>query len=321
MYYATGPPPSVRPLNATVGVDSVYLQIKGINKIDVDRFCISHGLKYGEYKRKDYHTEWKIFLAGGQPITVIFHFNSKTTTLQIGGLMNYSMSGGDAHMFIRNLMRTFLDRRIQISGLDFAVDTKMVSAPYQGELRKEVELDRGTIYYNNPNNTVFTVYDKALKLGIYSNPLIRFELRLRQELGRWKVNDFMSSRNSLEKLAVKINKEMNEGLHTYAHDTNTSFSLAPFNIVKVLEDFIEFLWGGNIPPIKDHHKVRQALEARDAFFTWMKAHRIANPKRIDAYAKGKRAAMQKEIGIGHTAFRKAVIFYEGINNFKISTWA
>ncbi len=33
MYYATGPPPSVRPLNATVGIDSVYLQIKGINKM------------------------------------------------------------------------------------------------------------------------------------------------------------------------------------------------------------------------------------------------------------------------------------------------
>jgi len=321
MYYTTGPPPSVKPSNATVGIDSVYLQIKGINKIDVDRFCISHGLKYGEYKRKKYHTEWKIFLAGGQPITVIFHFNSKTTTLQIGRLMDYSISGGDAHKFIRNLMRTFLDRRIQISGLDFAIDTNMVPAPYQGELRKEIKLSGSTIYYNKPNNTVFSVYDKARQMGIYSTPLIRFELRLRQELGRWKVNDFMSRSNSLGKLATKINKEMGEGLHTYAHDTNTSFSLVPLNMIKVLEDFVEFLWGGEIPILQDHHKVRQALEARDAFFTWMKAHRIANPKRINTYTKGKRAAMQEEIGIGHTAFRKAVIFYEGINNFKISTWA
>jgi len=317
MNYTTGPPPSVRPLNATVGIDSVYLQIKGINKIDLDRFCRDIGLKYTNSNKGTYQTQWKIFLAGGKPITVIYHFSSKTTTLQIGGLMDYSISGGDAHVFTRNLMRTFLDRRIQISGLDFAIDTNMVPVPYQGELRKEVKLCRSTIYYNKPYNTVFTVYDKALKMEIYSTPLIRFELRLCQELGRWKVNDFMSNSNSLGKLATKINKEMGEALHTYAHDTNTSFSLVPFNAVKILEYFVEFLHGGKIPPIHDHHKIRQALNARDTFFAWMKANRIANPKRINAYAKGRRAAIQSEIGVDPKTFKKAVSFYEGIPNFKI----
>ncbi len=321
MYYATGPPPSVRPLNATVGIDSVYLQIKGVNKIDLDRFCRNFGLKYTDADKGKYQSQWKIFLAGGQTITVIFHFTSKTTTFQIGRLMDYSISGGDPHKLIQNLIQTFFDRRIQISGLDFAVDTKMVSAPYQGRLRKEVKLVKSTIYYNKPNNTTFTIYDKALKMGIYSIPLIRFELRLRQVLGRWRVNDFINNRQSLEKLARKIDNEINEGLHAYTYDTKTSFSFIPFNTVKVLEDFIEFLQGGNIPPIKDHHKVRQALEARDTFFSWMRAQRIADPKRINAYAKGKRAAVQAKIGVDPKTFKKAVKFYEGIPNFQISTWA
>ena len=317
MNYTTGPPSSVKPSNATVGIDSVYLQIKGVNKIDLDRFCRDIGLKYTNSSKGTYQTQWKIFLAGGKPITVIYHFSSKTTTLQIGGLMDYSISGGDAHVFTRNLMRTFLDRRIQISGLDFAVDTNMVSTPYQGDLRKEVKLCGSTIYYNKPNNTVFSVYDKARQMGIYSRPLIRFELRLRRELGRWKVNDFMRRSNSLGKLAAKINKRMDESLHTYAHDTNTSFSLVPFNTVNVLEDFVDFLYGGEIPQINDHHKIRQALNARDTFFAWMKANRIANPKRIDAYAKGRRASIQAEIGVDPKTFKKAVSFYEGIPNFKI----
>lgn len=321
MYYATGPPPSVRPLNATVGIDSVYLQIKGVNKIDLDRFCRDFGLKYTNTDKGKYQSQWTIFLEGGQPITMIYHFNSKTTTLQIGGLMDYSISGGDPHKFIQNLMQTFSERRIQISGLDFAVDTKMVAAPYQGELRKEVKLDRGTIYYNKPHKTVFTVYDKALQMGIYSIPLIRFELRLRQALGRFRVNDFINNRQSLEKLAVKIDNEMNAMLHIYACDTNTSFSLVPFNTVRVLENFIEFIQGGSIPPIRDHHKVRQALDARDTFLTWMRVHRIADPKRINAQAKGNREGVQAKIGIDPKTFKKAVKFYEGIPNFKISKWA
>ena len=321
MNYTNGPPPLVKPLSTTVGIDSVYLQIRGINKIDVDRFCRDSILKYGDSKKGKYQTEWKIFLAGGQPITVIYHFSSKTTTFQVGGLMNYSISGGDAHKLIQNLIQTFHDRRIQISGIDFAIDTKMISVPYQRELREEVKLVKGTIYYNKSYKTVFSVYDKALQMGIYSIPLIRFELRFRRALGQWKVNDFINNRQSLKKLAEKIDNEMNESLQTYTFDTNTSFSLAPFNTVKALEDFIEFIQGGDIPSITDYHKVRQALAARDTFFTWMKAHRIADPKRINTYAKGKREAVQTEIGIDPKTFKKAVEFYEGIPNFKISTWA
>lgn len=321
MNYANGPPPSVRPFKTTVGIDSVYLQIKGINKSDVDRFCRDSVLKYGDYKKGKYQTEWKIFLAGGQPITVIYHFSSKTTTFQVGRLMNYTINGDDQHLFMQRLMCYFSDRKISISGLDYCMDIKRTCLPFLGTTRKEVKLHSSAIYYNNPYQTVFSVYDKALQMGIYSIPLLRFELRLRTKLGQWKVKDFIENRHSLVKLAFKIDEQIDRSLAIYADDTQSPFVLATHNTTQVLENFVAFLQGGRIPPINDHHKVRQSLAARDTFLTWMKARRIADPKRINTYTKGIRGAVQAEIGIDPKTFKKAVKFYEGIPNFRISTWA
>ena len=85
----------------TVGIDSVYLQFNGINKMDADRFCSEYELVWKEKVNESKHTrKWIIFLAGGQPITVKYHYASKTTTFQVGRLMDYSTKEGEQHRFV-----------------------------------------------------------------------------------------------------------------------------------------------------------------------------------------------------------------------------
>ena len=301
----------------TVGIDSVYLQFKGVNKLDTDRFCLEYGLHWEEKKKSDHTRKWIIFLAGGQPITAVYHYRSKITTFQVGRLMDYSTNEGEQHRFVQELVHHFSGLELLISGLDVAVDTKLPWQKFRRKLREGMKIYDSSIYYNENYKTVFLIYSKSQQLGIYSTQLTRFELRLRYKLGQWKVKTFTSDKGSLLKLISKIEEGFRIAIQKYCEDTKIKIQLK-FNLNETIENFVAFLHGDSWKAMKDHHKVRQALEKRDKFFNWMKKHRIANPNRINIYVKCRREEMQKEIGIGSTAFKKAVNFYMGISNFKIS---
>jgi len=191
MNYILGPP-SVKRLSTSVGVDSVYLQIKGINKFDVDRFCSHVGLEAKKTEGDDYQRKWKINLTGDQSITVTYHLRWKTVTFQIGRLMDYSINGSQQHRFAQDLMQYFSNRPITVARIDFAIDVRKPMDPFFGSHREEVSTKESTVYYNQPYQTVFTIYDKAEQIGIYSCPLTRFELRLKYKLSQWKVKDLVN---------------------------------------------------------------------------------------------------------------------------------
>ncbi len=313
--------PPTRKLKSSVGIDSIFLQFKGVYKSDIDHFCREMSLSYKGNEQGKYIRKWTIFLTGGQPITVVYHFKSKTTTFQIGKLMNYSRNLNDQHRFLQQLMRHNSDKKMQISGLHFAVDVKepISSLVIKSNLDLKSEKPVGsTVYFNRPNGTVFTVYDKGTQMQIYSTTLTRFELRLEQQLRQWKVQDFTENRKSLEKLASKIERYFEEAIGIYTVDRRTHLALDTGNVVKTIEDFIALLHGGSLPEIKDHFKVYRALQARDSFLTWMIDNRIKYPKDINTFVKGKKAACLRELGLDHKTFNKAVQFYKGIPNFKIS---
>lgn len=304
----------------SIGIDSVHLQFKGINKFDVDRFCRESKIRYeteGEWNK--YQRKWHIFLAGGQPVTVVFHFASKNITFEIGKLMNYSIDLKEQHRFSQDLMRVFSDSPVQVSRLDVAVDIKNDLVTRGGPMSTVVG---STHYYNDQaTGTVFVCYDKASQLGIYSTPLTRYELRFTKELGQCKVKNFIDDRNSMVKLAVKIDKEFTKHVKIHTNHRCDTFRLSHTHIEKVLEDFIAFLHGGEIPRFKDHFKVRQALLKRDEFLEFMKQNGIDKAEDINMFAKGRRSAIQNELGLDPKTFKKAVNFYKGIPNFKVSSYA
>ncbi len=313
--------PPTRKLKSSVGIDSIFLQFKEVYKSDVDLFCEELGLSYKGNKRGKYTRKWTIFLEGGQPITVVYHFKSKTTTFQIGKLMNYSRSLNDQHEFLQRIMSHYSDKKMQVSGLHFAVDVKepIGSLLLKSNLKLKSENPVGsTIYFNRPNGTVLTMYDKGTQMKIYSTSLTRFELRLAIQLGQWKVKDFAENRQSFENLASKVEKDFDETIEIYSMMGRTHFKLNTEDVKKVLENFIAFLHGGCLPEVRDHFKVYQALQARDHFLTWMTNNRIKSAKEINSFVKGKKAVCQKALGIDHKTFNKAVQFYKGIPNFKIA---
>ena len=99
-----------------------------------------------------------------------------------------------------------------------------------------------------------------------------------------------------------------------------TFYLSQTDIEKVLEDFIAFLHGGEIPKFKDHFKVRHAVSKRDKFLEFMKQHGIKKAEDINIFSKGRRSAIQNEIDMDPKTFKKAVNFYKGIPNFKVSSY-
>ena len=313
--------PPTRKLKSSVGIDSIFLQFKEVYKSDVDQFCRGLGLSYKENERGKHTRKWTIFLTGGQPITVVYHFKSKTTTFQIGKLMNYSRNLNDQHRFLQQLMRYNSDKKMQISGLHFAVDVKehisslVLKSNLKLKSEKRVET---TVYFNRPYGTVFTMYDKGAQMKVYSTTLTRFELRLEMQLGQWKVKDFMENRKSLDKLASKIERYFEVDIGVYTVDRRTHLALDTGNVVKTIEDFIALLHGGSLPEIKDHFKVYRALQARDSFLTWMIDNRIKHPKDISPFVKGKKAECLQQLGLDHKTFNKAVQFYKGIPNFKVA---
>ncbi len=308
-------------LKASVGVDSVFLQFRKVYKRDVDLFCQDLGLSYGDSKRGEYTRRWEIFLAGGQPISVVYHLSSKTMTFQVGRLMNYTRNPDDQHRFLQALMCRYADKPMKVSRLDFSVDIKEPTDSFILKSRQELESKRNvgsTVYFNSSNGTVFTVYDKAAQLKIYSTTLTRFELRLKQQLAQWKVEDFTENRESLEKLASKIEHHFKNGISLCSISGKRELVLAIGNIAGTLEDFIAFLHGGELPALKDHFKIVNAIANRDAFISWMKTYGLKTIDDVKRYIKGRRQSVYDEIQITHMTFNKALSYYEGIYNFKVS---
>ena len=307
-------------IKSTVGVDSVWLRLSGINKNDIDRFCSRWKLAYGDNKKWKYTRTWKIFLAGGHPISAVYHFSSKTTTLEVGGIMNYSTTLSDKHKLLQQIMSEFSDRKISVARLDISVDIKeplsklTISSKVDLHSLKTVNT---TLYHNRKNGSVLCIYDKAVQMQIYSTSLTRFELRLNNQLRNWKVEDVLDSSASLDKLALKIQNDFKENIEVSLLDGRSIVHLDTTSIAKVLENFVTFMRGDTNLKFKDHFKISNALTGRDKFKEWMLQNNIKSAEKIDLFVKGRKASCLKGLGLNHETFNKAVKFYKGIPNFKV----
>ena len=308
-------------LKTCVGVDSVHMQIKGINWSDVVRFCQERGLAYKLRERTEYGKRWTIFLAGGQPISVAYHTSSKSMTFEVGGLMNYTTHLCEQHIFLQQLVQDFSEHTINIPSIDMAVDIKepvnRLTIEDSAPLRSTNEVNE-TTYYNRSNGSVLCVYNKALQMGLFSTTLSRLEIRFpRHLMRRWKLQDFMDNRKSLERLARKVESVYREEVVLTTIDKKHRLKLDLGDTVTTLEAFVAFLQGDKPPAVKDHFKVAQAVQYRDRFFCWLSHHSIKDIADVDKFVKGRKAEMLEELGFDHKTFNKAVKFYKGIPNFKI----
>lgn len=298
-------------LKSSVGIDSVHIQIKGINKYDLDRFRKEYGMKYDENGINKYTRKWKIFLAGGQPITVSYHFRSKSITFQIGKLLNYSKILCEQHIFAQNLVQFFSSYEINISRLDYAVDVKEPLAVLSIESKADDISEKivATTRYFNMSGSTFCIYDKALQLKIHSTSLTRIELRLSGKMGYWRVKNFMEDRKQLLKLSDKVTEQF-ETIRISSMSGN-ALLIDIGNPLRILEEFIAFLQGDSLPKTKDPFKIRQAIQTKDKFLSWVKGHGLKDSREINRYVKGHKEKHMKEIGIDHKTFNKAVNFYRG----------
>lgn len=323
---STAPSLVERPMYATVGIDSVYLQYWGLNKFDVMRFAKRYNLIYSEITGSDYMRKWKITLAGKHSITVVYHFSSKTLTFQIGGLMNYSICMNSQHHFAQNLMSYFSQSKVKISRIDVAFDVKKNWDEFLMDRHVHSKQIMGfcqsSVYFNGKNKTKLLVYDKANQMGIYSTVLTRFELRIEQQLSSWDVQDIFDSKESLQKLSRKITEELNVNTSIYSVDMKVKYIFKYDSIEKVLLNFVGFLHGGQLPPLKDYHKIRQALAAKHKFLKWMHKNRLT-AKSIAKFLKkrgerGIKGKVLEVLGMESRTFDKAVEFYKGNPKFKFS---
>ena len=310
-------PPRV--LKSTVGIDSIHLRIYGVNKKDIDRFCSRWKLAYGNNKKGEHKRTWKIFLAGGQPISVHYHFSSKTTTFQIGRLMNYSRILCEQHKLLQRLISDFQDRKIHVSAIDISVDIKeplsRLSVCSNIDLMSIEKVDT-TLYHNRKNGSVLCVYDKAVQMQIYSTSLTRIELRFSNNLKNWKVEDLLYNKASLDKFAQKVKYEFVENIEVSLLNAGTCLHLDVKDITVVLENFVAMLHGATLI-YKDPFKVSYAIEARDRLKCWMKRHRLKTIDAVEGFVKGSKAMYLEEVGLDHKTFNKAMKFYEGIPNFRV----
>jgi hypothetical protein len=308
------------PVKYTAGIDSIHLRFRGINKFDIDGFCKTYFLRYEEKKGKSqYQQEWLIFLAGGQPITVRYHFSSKTTTFEIGRLMNYSRKIQDQHHFLQNILYHFRERKMTVSRLDFAVDVKHPTV-FKSTVDTSDFVKHKTTCYHNSNGRTFTIYNKAMQLKLYSiEHLTRYELRLGKKLSSWGVDNFIDNRESLLSLVEKAEKLFVKEYLLYCEHCSLvmlSTNLYP-EFLDILENFIGFIQGDKHPAIKDHHKITIALEKRDAFMAWMSTNGLSTINDAKKHIKGQKQVVCREIGISDKTLAKILSVYGGIPNFKV----
>lgn len=311
---------SIVSLKASVGVDSFNFQVKGVNNQDVVRMCQALKLKYGDMKLEEHRRVWKIFLAGGQPITAVYHFKSKSTIFQIGKLMNYSKKMCDQHYFVQDVVHYFSSRPVYISKIDISVDinTPLALLDVQSNVPVVVKTVGTTTYHNRKNNdSVLCIYDKAAQMQIYSTPLTRFELRLNGKMGQWKVKDLLENNHSLTKLATKILDDFTNNILIRIGGKQYNFAIDVTDVKSALENFVGLAHGDNIK-FKDHFRIEKAIKDRDNFFSWMKSHKLFSIEKVKPFVKGKKQQYLKEVNLENRTFNKAVRFYKGIPNFKLS---
>lgn len=310
-------PPDV--LKSNVGIDSVHLRIYGVNKIDIDRFCSRWKLRYGNNKKGNHKRTWEVYLASGQTISVHYHFSSKTTTFQIGRLMNYSKILCDQHKLLQRLISDFQDRKMYISAIDISVDIKeplSILSVYSNVDLRSIKKKNTTLYHNRKNGSVLCVYDKAVQMQIYSTSLTRTELRLSNHLKNWKVEDLLYNIASRDKLAQKVKYEFTENIEVSLLNDGTRLHLDVNDIDVVLKNFVAMLQGATFI-YKDPFKVSLAIQDRDKFKRWMKRHRVKTVDAVKRLVKGSKAMYLEEIPLNNKTFNKAMNAYEGITNFKV----
>ncbi|MEA3228784.1 MAG: hypothetical protein U9P38_06915, partial [Campylobacterota bacterium] len=163
------------------------------------------------------------------------------------------------------------------------------------------------------NGHTLIAYDKSSHLKIFSTNLTRIELRLTTQLASWNVKNFMSDKNSYDKLVGKIEHYFQERMRLYSNDRLTRY-IINMDIKSALGDFIAFVHG-DVYKYKDHFRVEEAINKRDTFFDWMKTNKLT-PKKMNNFVKGRRAAVCLDLGFSSKTFKKAVNFYKAIPNFK-----
>ena len=135
---------------------------------------------------------------------------------------------------------------------------------------------------------------------------------------RWRLQDFSENRKSLERLAGKIESVYMDEVALYTIDKKHRLKLDLGDMVSTLVSFVAFLHGDRLPVVKDHFKIKQAVLRRDRFFNWMSYHGIKEIADVSAFVKGRKAELLEELGFDHKTFNRALDFYRGIPNFKIS---
>lgn len=315
-----------RPMYATVGIDSVYLQYLGLNKFDVMRFAKKYNLIYSEMKKLNHTRKWKVALAGKHSIIVIYHFSSKTLTFQIGGLMNYSIDRSPQHQFAQDLVSYFAQSKVKISRIDIAFDVKKNWDEFLMDRSVRSKQTMGfcesSVYFNGKNKTKLVVYDKAVQMGIFSTVLTRFELRIEQQLSSWDAQEIFDSRESLQKLSSKITEELNVHTSIYSVDMKVKYIFKYDSIEQVLLNFVGFLHGGQLPVFKDHNKVLQALVFKEKFLKWMHENKLT-AKGVAKFLKkrgerGIKGRVLEEIGMDTRTFDKGEKFFKANPKFKFS---
>ena len=306
-------PPILETLKATVGIDSIHISIK-MNKYDLERFCKDNDYVYKEKKSSNYQRIWLLVLTDGEPITATYHFRSKTIKFEIGNLLNYS-TNFHRHEFIQKLFSYFFDREFTLRRIDIAVDiNKKRDDLMIKNLSKNLSKQRvKATTYDNAKAHVFIAYDKSDQLKIFSTDLCRLEWRVATQLTSWKVNDCLSNKDSFDKLVKKVDEHFRNKIEIYSNDGLTQY-IPNIDIESVLTDFIAFAQGDDYK-YKNHFRIKEAIEKRDRFFTWMNENKLT-PTKVNRFVKGRRAAVYKEIGLDDETFKKAVNFYKAIRNFK-----
>ena len=326
MKQINAPPILERALNATVGIDSVYLQYKGINRFDLMRFVKEFGLIYFKGKGFKHTREWKVALAGKHSITVVYHYSSKTLTFQIGGFMNYNTTLSPQHQFAQNVMSHFSQQEVKISRVDVSFDVKDSWDTFLPD-RKNTSAQvmgffKNTVYFNGKNKTKLVMYDKATQMGIFSTSLTRFELRIEKQVRDWGVQEIFNSKEAIDKLSSKITEEITTKTSIYSIDMKTKYTLQHEPLDEVLSNFVGFLHGGGVPILKDHHKIVHALKQKHKFLKWMQtvgvtAKGIAKLLKVKG-ERGRKGQILRELGMDTRTFDKAVKFYKGNPKFKFS---
>ena len=306
-------------LRSTEGIDSIHIDI-AINFYDVRQFCSDQKIKLEENEKTKWQRKGKIFLTGGKPINVTYHFCSKRSTLEFGGFLNYNKDPNKLQL-LRNLLHYFPDRSWLVSRLDYAVDINMCWDVFMPDMRgSTLGFSGSTVYLNHFDNNkkrkkMFTVaiYDKASEIGLFSTSITRVELRLfRPELRRLKLMEMFNSEEILMKTANLIYSTLETRLELYGVDGKCVYRIKT-DVVATLQGFVAFLHSDMLDIQRpDPFRIHYGLELSNRIKTWLDAEGIS-PEDVKKYVRGRKVALCKSLCIDTKTFDKAVSFFKAIN--------